>query len=74
MPNVLSRSKHEEFELNSALQIRNQKERRAEEARKMNQSRRFWQAANISHLGAKLPFPAHCSSFQHCSCFLFLDF
>ena len=27
MPNLLNRSKHEEFELNSALHIRNQKER-----------------------------------------------
>ena len=37
MPNLLSLSKHEEFESNSALQIRNQKERRAKEARKMKQ-------------------------------------
>ena len=35
MPNLLSRSKHEEFESNLALQIRNQKERIAEEARKL---------------------------------------
>ena len=34
MPNLLSRSKHEEFESNSALQIRNQKERRVEKAGK----------------------------------------
>ena len=56
MPNLLNRSKHEEFESNSALQIRNQKERRVEEARKMK-------PAKISHLGAKFPFPVHCSSF-----------
>ena len=42
MPNLLSRSKHEEFESNLALQIRNQKGRRAEDARKMKQCRRFW--------------------------------
>ena len=35
MPKLLSRSKHKEFELNSALQIRNQKERRAENAWKL---------------------------------------
>ena len=68
MPNLLSRSKHEEFESNSALQIRNQKERRVEEGRKMKQCRRFWQDAKISHLGAKFPFPARCS------CFLLLTF
>ena len=35
MPKLLSRSKHEEFESNSALQIRDQKERRAKNARKL---------------------------------------
>ena len=35
MPKLLSRSKHEEFESNSTLQIRDQKERRAENARKV---------------------------------------
>ena len=35
MPKLLSRSKHEEFELNLALQIRNRKERRAENAWKL---------------------------------------
>ena len=35
MPKLLSRSKHEKFESNSALQIRDQKERRAENARKL---------------------------------------
>ena len=35
MSKLLSRSKHEEFELNSALQIRYQKERRAENVRKV---------------------------------------
>ena len=32
MPKLLSRSKHEEFESNSALQIRDEKERRAKNA------------------------------------------
>ena len=50
MPNLLSRSKNEEFKSNSALQIRNQKERRAEEARKMKQCRRFWQAVKFRTL------------------------
>ena len=36
MPKLLSRSKHEEFESNSALQIRNQEERIAENGRKWN--------------------------------------
>ena len=35
MPKLLSRSKHEEFESNLALQIRYHKERRAENARKV---------------------------------------
>ena len=35
MPKLLSRSKHEEFESNSALQIIDQKERRAENKEKM---------------------------------------
>ena len=34
MPKLLSQSKHEEFESNSALQTRDQKERRVENARK----------------------------------------
>ena len=41
MPKLLSRSKHKEFEPNSTLQIRNQKERRAENARKLGHYKRF---------------------------------
>ena len=41
MPKLLSRSKHKEFELNSALQIRNQKERRVENARKLGHCKNF---------------------------------
>ena len=39
MPKLLSRSKHEEFESNSALQIRDQKERREENTRKLEHLR-----------------------------------
>ena len=35
MPKLLSQSKYEEFESNSALQIRDQEERRAENARNL---------------------------------------
>ena len=47
MPNLLGRSKHEEFESNSALQIRDQKERRAENAKKL-ELQEIWQAAKFS--------------------------
>ena len=43
MPKLLSQSKHEEFESNSALQIRDQKERRAENAKKL-ELHEIWQA------------------------------
>ena len=55
MPKLLSRSKHGEFESNSALQIRDQKERRVENA-KILELQEIWQAAKfgaggyISHL------------------------
>ena len=69
MPNLLSQSKHEEFESNSTLQIKNQKERKAEEARKMK-CIKFWQIAKFSQ-GAKVtptfvffcPFDPHSTSF-----------
>ena len=35
MSKIVDQSKHEEFESNSALQIRDQKERRAENAKKL---------------------------------------
>ena len=41
MPKLLSRSKHEEFESNSALQIRDQKERRVENAKKIEHNKNF---------------------------------
>ena len=47
MPKLLSRSKHEEFESNSALQIRDQKERVAKNAKKL-ELQEIWQAAKFS--------------------------
>ena len=41
MQKLLSRSKHEEFESNLALQIKDQKERRAENTRKLEHRRNF---------------------------------
>ena len=57
MPILLSRSKHEEFESNSALQIINQKERRAEEARKMKHAKKLRRVQKFSQ-GAKISYPA----------------
>ena len=53
MPKLLSRLKHEEFESNSALQIRDQKERREENTRKLEHLRNW--------------FLQHCAQLQHCS-------
>ena len=47
MPKILSRSKHEEFESNSALQIIDQKERRAENVKKL-ELQEIWQGAKFS--------------------------
>ena len=63
---LLSQSKHEEFESNSALQIRDQKERRAENAKKLELQEKFRSLRNFRRL--------HCSScenfiMQHCSPF-----
>ena len=41
MPKLLSQSKHKEFESNSALQIRDQKEIRAENAKKLELYEKF---------------------------------
>ena len=41
MPKLLSQSKHEELESNSALLIRDQKERRAENAKKLELQENF---------------------------------
>ena len=47
MSKLLSRYKHEEFESNSALQIKDQKERRAENAKEL-ELQEIWQAAKFS--------------------------
>ena len=47
MPKLLSRSKYEEFESNSALHIRDQKEIRAENTRKMEQRKNFAGLQNL---------------------------
>ena len=65
MPKLLSQSKHEEFKSNSALQIRDQKERRAENARKL-EPQEILQAAKISQ-PAKIASCTHCSPAYHCS-------
>ena len=54
MPNLLNRSKHEEFELNLALQIKIQKERISEKVGKSSTSQK---GAKISH---------HCANFFFC--------
>ena len=46
MPKLLSQSKHEEFESNSALQIRNQKKRRAKNDKKL-ELQDIWQPAEF---------------------------
>ena len=46
---LLSRSKHEEFESNSALQIINQKERTTKEVRKMKPTKKIAQGAKFLH-------------------------
>ena len=49
MPKLLSRSKHEEFKSNSALQTTDQKERREENAKKL-ELQEIWQAAKFSQV------------------------
>ena len=49
VPKLLSQSKHEEFESNSALQIREQKERRAKNAKKL-ELQEIWQAVKFSQV------------------------
>ena len=60
MPKFLSQSKHKEFELNSALQIRNQKERRAENAWKLEPAGNLARLRNFRNLqnfvGYKISF------------------
>ena len=50
MPKLLSRSKHEEFESNSAFQIIDQKERRAENTKKMEQNKNLAGLQNFRNM------------------------
>ena len=89
MPKLSSRSKHEEFKSNSALQIRDQKERKVENARKeehkvekKREAVEFCRIAKISQATEfrrlrNCPFPATVHPADHCSLsydLLFLDF
>ena len=47
MPKLLSRFKHKEFESNSALQIRDQKERKAENTKKIEHKKIFAGLRNL---------------------------
>ena len=66
MPKLLSRSKHKEFESNSALQIRDQKERRAENTKKMEHNKNFAGLRNFRNLqnfaGCEIASARYCSS------------
>ena len=62
MPKLLSRSGHEEFKSNSTLQIKDQKERRAENTKKMEHSKHFVGLRNFRNLqnfaGCEISQPA----------------
>ena len=60
MPKLLSRSKHEEFESNSSLQIRSQKERRAKNEEK-------WSIAKFASCSTFDLSNKHYSSCSPCS-------
>ena len=55
MPNLLNRSKHEELESNSALQIRNQKEMRVEKVENQAFCRRVRKLRNFRTVRTFLP-------------------
>ena len=80
MPKILSRSKHEEFESNSALQIRNQKERRVENARKLEPVRNlagceiFATCENASCILSLAPFDLRLTHFLHFTILPFMYF
>ena len=72
MPKLLSRSKQEEFESNSALQIRDHKERKAKNTRKLDNLGNFQHARTVHvsctvhyfstvHLAARSCFLTLCS-------------
>ena len=64
MPKLLSRSKHEEFKLNSTLQIKYQKERRAkcEENWTLQES---FSSVHCTHLQRTVPSCSPCSPVFH---------
>ena len=71
MPNLLSRSKHEEFKSNSALQIKDQKERRAKSEEKLEHCK-IWFLQHCSqplHPASTVP-AAPCSPAFHALLFL----
>ena len=71
MPKLLSRSKHEEFKSNSALQIKDQKERRAKSEEKMEHCE-IWFLQHCSqplHPASTVP-AAPCSPAFHALLFL----
>ena len=73
MSKLLSRSKHEEFELDLALQIRDEKERRAENAENLELQKiptRIVHAADTIHPAATVHLLFDASDF--CYNFLFL--
>ena len=61
MLNLLSRSKHEEFKSNSALQIRDQKERRAENTQKMELAK----FASYGYCSCLKPATVHPAAIVH---------
>ena len=70
MQKLLSQSKHEEFESNSALQIRDQKERRVENAKKLELKENF---RRLHCSSCEIFILQHCSPFFHYSPFLLFD-
>ena len=68
MLKLLSRSKHEEFKSNSALQIKDQKEKREENTKKMEHYMNAFPASTV-HPASTVP-PAACSLAFHASVFL----
>ena len=71
MPKLLSRSKHEEFESNSALQIRDEKERRVENAENLEHCRNASYAYCSSCLPLFMSLAATVHLFFTLSCFCY---
>ena len=69
VPKLLSRSKHEEFESNSTLQTRDQKERRAENERKLELLRNYILHELFTALSTVHVSCIHCSPILMLSCF-----